>query len=263
MSQDLTIKEQITLIKQGEIVVIKLPSSHKQESNLIQWQRIIDSFKMRLHKIERSWQVGTQARIQTQDRLLDTRQLNELENILENVGLTIEIVITRRRQTAVAAASAGYSVQQESPLVQKSQSLENSLDQDLSEPLYLKNTIRSGAEIYHPSSVIVMGDVNPGATIIAHGDVLVCGSLKGIAHAGATGNKESIIMALKMQPTQIRIADLVARPPSQQPDEYTSEIAYISSEGIKIHVASSFYRYHRFLAQQKCWQIKNQGSFKI
>ena len=263
MAQDLTNKEQITLIKQGEIVAIKLPSQNKQESNRLQWQRIIDNFKVRLRKIERSWQVGTKVQINSQDRLLDTRQLNELENILEKVGLVVELIITRRRQTAVAAASSGYSVQQESPLVQTSSSFEDSFNQDLAEPLYLKNTIRSGVEIYHPSTIIIMGDVNPGATIIAHGDILICGNLKGVAHAGAAGNYEAVIMALKMQPTQIRIADLVARAPSQPPEQYITEIAYVSSEGIKIHVASNFYRYHEFLKQTNYWQAKNQGKFKL
>ena len=263
MSQDLTIKEQITLTKQGAIVLIKLPSPSKQETHGNQWQRIIDNFKIRLSKIERSWHTGTKTRIVSQDFLLDTRQINELENILEQAGLILDLIVTRRRQTAVAAASAGYSVQQESPVLQNNESVEDSFDQNLTEPLYLKNTIRSGVEIYHTSSIIIMGDVNPGATIIAHGDVLVCGNLKGVAHAGATGNHESIIMALRMQPTQLRIADFVARAPSQQPEEYTTEIAYVSAEGIKIHVASSFYRYHSFISSANCWQVKNQGKFKL
>ena len=262
VSPDLNRQKQIHLSKKGEIVLVTLPSQDKAEKN--QWPRIIDNFKFRLQKIERSWQLGTKVQIQSQDRLLDTRQLNELENILEQVGLTVDLIITRRRQTAVAAASAGYSVQQDASFSPPHNPLATQITQELAEPLYLKKTIRSGVEIYHPSTVIIMGDVNPGASIIAHGDVLVWGSLKGIAHAGATGNREAVIMALKMQPTQLRIADLVARAAAHPTDEYVSEIAYISLEGIKIHVASNFYRYYNFVSAHRCWEMKkNQGKFKL
>lgn len=70
-----------------------------------------------MQKIDKSWQLGTKTVIKSGDRLLDIRQLSELEGILENIGLTLDIIITRRRQTAVAVASAGYSVKQESSLV--------------------------------------------------------------------------------------------------------------------------------------------------
>lgn len=252
--------KQINLTKKGDLVLLELPVFNKQESN--QWQRIIDNFKFRLSKIDKSWQTGTKVQIQCYDRLLDTRQLNELENILEQVGLNIDVILTRRRQTAVAAASAGYSVQQKYALITPENSLNTEITQELAEPLYLKNTIRSGMEIFHPSSVIIIGDVNPGAIIVANGDILVWGNLKGVAHAGAAGNHQALIMALKMQPTQLRIADLVARAPENSPDDI-SEIAYISSEGIKIHVASNFYRYHYFVPQNNFWVTKNQDNVKL
>jgi septum site-determining protein MinC len=253
--------QQINLNKKGDLVIVELPVNHKQEPN--QWQRIIDNFKFRLSKMDKSWQIGTKVKIECHDRLLDTRQLNELENILEQVGLTIDVIITRRRQTAVAAASAGYSVQQKYAPITPENSLKTEITQELAEPLYLKNTIRSGMEICHPSSVIIIGDVNPGALIVANGDILVWGNLKGVAHAGATGNHQALIMALKIQPTQLRIADLVARAPENSPHDDIPEIAYISSEGIKIHVASNYYRYHYFVPQNNFWVTKNQDNVKL
>ena len=262
ISPTLNLKEQISLKKQGDIVIVKLPAQTKNKPPNY-WQRIINNFKIRLRKIDRSWQKGTKAQIDSQDSLLDTRQLNELENILEQVGLKVELIVTRRRQTAVAAASAGYSVKQESS-VHQSADLAQEMIQDLAEPLYLKTTIRSGVEICHPSSVIVVGDVNPGATIFAHGDVLVWGSLKGVAHAGGNGDRKALIMALKMQPTQLRIADLVARAPEHPAEEeMAAELAYISEEGIKIHVAANFYRYYDFNFAEKCWMAKAQAQFKL
>ena len=252
---------QINLTKKGDIVLLELPASDEQETN--QWLRIINNFKFKLSKIDKSWQQGTKVKIQCHNQLLDTRQLSELENILEQVGLVIDVIITRRRNTAVTAASAGYSVEQKYTPIATEDSLSTEIVQELAEPLYLKNTIRSGMEIFHPSSIIIIGDVNPGATIVSTGDVLVWGNLKGVAHAGVTGNHQSIIMALKMKPTQLRIADLVAIAPEKSLDDEMSEIAYISSEGIKIHVASNFHRYHGFVAEKNCWVTKNKDNFKL
>ncbi len=64
-----------------------------------------------------------------------------------------------------------------------------------------------------------------------------------------------------MQPTQLRIADLVATASTLPTDEYIAEIAYISSEGIKIHVASNFYRYYDFVSANNTWEMKDQAKF--
>jgi len=249
--QPLQSKQQISLIQKGDFVYITLPLTINSENN--QWQRILDDFKMRLHKIDKSWLPKTKVHLQTQDRLLDTRQIQDLTAILAQVELKLTLIITTRRQTAVAAASAGYSVQQES---QEVSLLKNdfNLAQDLAEPLYLKHTIRSGEEICHPNSVIICGDVNPGATIIAHGEIFVWGTLKGVAHAGATGNRQALIMALRMEPTQLRIADLVARAPDNPPDNQIAEVAYISHQGIRIRGANTFTKTHVFLQQEQYWE---------
>jgi len=79
--------------------------------------------------------------------------------------------------------------------------------------LLLKRTVRSGQRITHNGSVVVLGDVNPGSEIIASGDILVFGHLRGMAHAGAQGDKSSLVAAFKLQPTQLRIANVISRPP--------------------------------------------------
>ena len=80
-------------------------------------------------------------------------------------------------------------------------------------PIVVRNTCRSGIRIVSPSDCVVLGDVNPGAEIIAEGDVVVFGTLRGLAHAGAGGERSARIWALSIDPNQIRIADLVAVPP--------------------------------------------------
>ena len=77
----------------------------------------------------------------------------------------------------------------------------------------VRSTCRSGTRIESPADCLVLGDVNPGGEVVAVGDVIIFGQLKGIAHAGATGNRSARIWALSIEPSQIRIADLVALPP--------------------------------------------------
>ncbi|KAB3531439.1 septum site-determining protein MinC [Alkaliphilus serpentinus] len=74
-------------------------------------------------------------------------------------------------------------------------------------------TLRSGQRINYPGNLVVLGDVNPGAEVIAQGNIIIMGSLRGIAHAGSNGNKEACVAAFYLAPTQLRIADIIARSP--------------------------------------------------
>lgn len=81
--------------------------------------------------------------------------------------------------------------------------------------LYLRQTLRSGQTVSHKGHLVIIGDVNPGAEVMAEGDVTVWGALRGIAHAGIGGNVHAEIRALKLQPIQIRIAHAIARSPDK------------------------------------------------
>lgn len=111
--------------------------------------------------------------------------------------------------------------------------------------LYLRKTIRSGQSISSDGNILVIGDVNPGAEIIAKGDITVWGILGGIAHAGSDGNNYAKIRALKLNPVQIRIGEVFARRPDtvnlpyiQKSSEYVPEEAFTYKGSIvirKIH----------------------------
>ncbi len=99
--------------------------------------------------------------------------------------------------------------------------------------LYLRKTIRSGQSISSDGNIVVIGDVNPGAEIIAKGDITVWGILGGIAHAGSDGDNYAKIRALKLNPVQIRIGEIFARRPDtinipyvQRSSEYVPEEAF-------------------------------------
>jgi septum site-determining protein MinC len=101
--------------------------------------------------------------------------------------------------------------------------------------LVIKNTCRSGTRIVSHSDCVVLGDVNPGAEVIAVGDIIIFGNLRGIAHAGATGDRSARIWALSIEPNQIRIADIVAVPPQGgKPTPRRFEIAEIQDNVIEV-----------------------------
>ena len=98
----------------------------------------------------------------------------------------------------------------------------------------VERTLRSGQSIHCAGHVVVLGDVNPGAEVIAGGDVIVWGRLRGIVHAGAMGDPARCVCALDLSPTQLRIGGHIARPPDERRSskEPRPERAYVSNDQI-------------------------------
>ena len=88
-----------------------------------------------------------------------------------------------------------------------------------------KGSLRNGQKIEFDGSLVIVGDVNPGAEIKASGNIIVLGQLKGMAHAGCKGMADAFIAAVYMAPVQLRIADIITRFPEEnkkgpKPPEY-------------------------------------------
>lgn len=79
--------------------------------------------------------------------------------------------------------------------------------------ILVQRTLRSGQSIRYNGNVVVLGDVNPGAEVTASGNVIVMGALRGVVHAGASGDENAVVMAFRLRPTQLRIANHITRPP--------------------------------------------------
>jgi septum site-determining protein MinC len=101
---------------------------------------------------------------------------------------------------------------------------------------FYKGILRSGASLEFENSVIIIGDVNNGARVVSKGNIIVLGTLRGNAFAGACGNTNSFVVALDMRPTQIRIADTIARSPDKPVKEIDKEakIAFLEDGNIYI-----------------------------
>lgn len=85
--------------------------------------------------------------------------------------------------------------------------------------VFHKGTLRSGQMIESEANVTILGDVNPGAKIVSGGNIIIIGSLKGNAHAGAYDNENCFVFALDMKPIQIQIGQLIAKSPDKQKEK--------------------------------------------
>ena len=124
---------------------------------------------------------------------------------------------------------------------EKEQRFQRSLNEklmefDASTGQFYKGHLRSGQVLEFEKSVIVIGDVNPGASIISKGNIVILGSLKGTAFAGASGKKSCFVVAMDMNPIQLRIADVIARAADKPEGKSTSEprIAFLEDDNIYI-----------------------------
>jgi septum site-determining protein MinC len=105
--------------------------------------------------------------------------------------------------------------------------LESAPADDPEAGLIARRTLRSGQQLRHPGSITVIGDVNPGAEVVAGGDIVVWGKLRGNVHAGAMGNETAVVCALDLAPTQLRIAQYFARSPEGRRRKPTPEVARV------------------------------------
>ncbi|GIP22410.1 septum site-determining protein MinC [Paenibacillus sp. J22TS3] len=103
--------------------------------------------------------------------------------------------------------------------------------------------IRSGQVLHHEGNILFLGDVNPGGTLECTGDIFIMGALRGMAHAGVNGNMEAVIAASYLAPTQLRIAEVISRPPDEWENRETSmEFAFLKDGVMQIDKITNIVR---------------------
>ncbi len=160
---------------------------------------------------------GARLALQVDERDIGAGDLGSLRTILAEHDITLWAVISTNEYTHTAAANLGLELSLKSPAL-KMEDQEAGIDTELygEDAILIERTLRSGNSIRHPGHVTVLGDVNPGAEIIAGGNVIVWGRMRGVVHAGATGNEEAMVCALDLSPTQLRIAGQISISPSRK-----------------------------------------------
>lgn len=180
---------------------------------------------------------GARVQLDTGNRPLKVVQLEELIALLSQHSMTLTSVMGEREsQEAFDRVQATLPPPPES-LARGNDESEAALPAGTA--LLIRRTIRSGQVVRHAGTIVIIGDVNPGAEVIAEGDVIVWGKLRGVVHAGASGNDESIIGALLLAPTQLRISGYITRAPDDKRISIGPEIARVREQQIVVEPWSS------------------------
>lgn len=151
---------------------------------------------------------GARLALDVASQVLHVNELVDLRDRLSERGISLWAVISESPTTEKTAQLLGLATRISKPRPEESRqfSVEN-LGEETA--LFLNRTLRSGTRIEFAGHVVVLGDVNPGAEIIADGNIIIWGRLRGTVHAGSKGNKSAMVCALDLSPMQLRIADEV------------------------------------------------------
>ena len=167
---------------------------------------------------------GAKMAISFEGRTLTTEEINVIVNtICENSEIEISCVIDTDKAREAFFRQA---------LEEKAK--EEANRQPFGSGQFYKGTLRSGQALEAEGSIIMLGDVNPGARIVAKGNIIVLGALHGTAIAGLGGKKHAIVVALEMDPIQIRIGEVTARISGRRKVSDGAQIAYLDLGNIHI-----------------------------
>jgi len=140
-------------------------------------------------------------------------EILEIQNILAHpYGLRLKKIVHKEEPPAAPVPAAATAVVPDASKSLVSRQMYEDMVAQLPDTLLYKGTLRSGQKIDYQGNVVVVGDLNPGGVVTATGDIVVFGTLRGLAHAGAGGGHGAVV-ALRLEPTQIRIGDVIGRPP--------------------------------------------------
>ena len=150
---------------------------------------------------------------------LEKEEMEQLRKLFHDAGVIFSV--TRRhfgKETKQAKETREASIEAKPvPAAAAEPAEQQAADDEAMQMVIVNRTLRGGQEVRTKSSVLVVGNVNPGAQIIAGGSIDIRGTCRGMVHAGAFGNQNAFIVADHLMPTQIRIADLIARSPDTAP----------------------------------------------
>ncbi len=173
-----------------------------------------------------------EAKIFAVNESISSHQISKLKNHFDKINICSLLIYSNNRDTILS----GKSLKIDSTFF-KEQEIKNKLLSFKSrekDDILHKGTVRSGERISSNGNLCIIGDVNPGAIVSAKKNIYVWGKLLGIAFAGKSGNKNASIASLYLKPLQLRIADVIAIGPKDNPKNCYPEIAVIDKQTIII-----------------------------
>jgi len=165
---------------------------------------------------------GARLALDVGSQVLRVNEMVDLRDRLSERNVSLWAVISESATTEQTAQLLGLATRVSKPRPEELPSLDaRNIPEGTA--LFVQKTVRSGTRIEYPGSIVVLGDVNPGAEIIAEGSIIVWGHLRGAVHAGAAGNREVSISALGLAPMRLEIAD---RTLERSESEFESEFEF-------------------------------------
>ena len=189
-------------------VIIKIEDNAKQEKIMPELSKKMKALK-KMYKEEKT-------PIRVTGKVLKNKELEEIKKIIKK-EIDVEVKF-------------------DSPTTLGLHSIKRSYKNDIgtSETTFHKGSLRSGQRLEVDSSIVIIGDVNAGAEVIATDNIVVIGNLRGLAHAGAKGNKEAIIAASTLDAVQLRISNIVKEIDRDEEDVVEHAYIFVDEEEIII-----------------------------
>lgn len=183
-------------------IVIKIKDTMEQ-------QDIIKALKKKLPELKKLYK-EEKTPIEVTGKILKSAEMDEIQELIkEQIDVKIEF---------------------ETPKTLGLHSIKKTFNKDIedSKTKFYKNSLRSGQKIEYEGSLVILGDVNAGAEVVAEENIVILGNLRGLAHAGAKGNKKAIIAANMIDSPQVRIANIIKEKEILEDEEMTiKNYAYV------------------------------------
>lgn len=176
-----------------------------------EWPALMTSLAARLEATAGFFK-GARVLMHVGVRTATPADLDQAAQLLAQHDMSLVSVTSTNAETQAAAREVGLGL----VVPQPAHSEREWMQLPFVEGILLRRTLRSGQVARHAGHVAVIGDVNAGAEIIAGGDVIVWGKVRGTIHAGATGDENAVVCALYLAPVQLRIGPYIARAPEDR-----------------------------------------------
>ena len=189
-------------------VIVKITEDATQE-------KTIQDLNKKLKDLKKMYKDETTP-IRVVGKILSNKEMEEIRDVITN---EINVEVTFDSPTTLGLHSITRSYKK---------------DVGTSETTFHKGSLRSGQKLEVEGSVVIIGDVNSGAEVIAADNIAVIGTLRGLAHAGAKGNKEAIITASTLEAVQLRISNIVREIDRDEEEIHKNAYVFVYEDNIVI-----------------------------
>ena len=181
-------------------IVIKISDNAEQKD-------IIDNLRKKLPELKKMYK-NEKTPIMVTGKILKNKEIDEIQELIKH-NIDVEIDFDMPKSLGLSSITRTFNK-----------------EIAISETKFHRGSLRSGQRMEAEGSLVILGDVNSGAEVMASDNIVVLGALRGLAHAGAKGNKQAIIAAGLIDTVQIRIANIVRE--IDRDEEPLHKQAYVS-----------------------------------